>query len=239
MSRAPEDISNLGSQLRKGMDSLTILDPGRLRVPFGVNTKMRNKSWMTVPPTDAFSETLVDVVPPGEHFTAPTPTNSTNSTNLINSTNFTWEIPGWVLAVGYSLFGLGLALCNLLIPQHTGKVCTGTSPIPLLCLLLQALACKKGRWVGGGLLLAALSLPSACAFWSLYLAIPLVLASSFLVLCSMQRGVFAWVCVSGVCLGLLLPLILEPKWGMTVAGFFLCALCFQSGLGCRVGLTVK
>jgi hypothetical protein len=164
MSRAPinEEISNLGSQLRKGMDSLTILDPGRLRVPFGKTNKIRSKSWMTVPPNDA-TETVV-VIPPEQSQPFQQTQMGFSETNETNETH--WEVPGWVLVVGYSIFGLGLALCNLLIPQHTGKVCTATSPVPFLCLLLQALACKK-RWMGGGLLLAALSLPSACVFWSL------------------------------------------------------------------------
>ena len=161
-----------------------------------------------------------------------------------------WEVPGWQLAVGYSLFGLGLALCNLLAPQHASKVCTAASPVPILCLLLQALTSRQDTtqtvWIQCGLVLSACALPSACVFWSLHLAIPLVLVLSFSVFqCLRHRDVLACTCLTGVCLALLLALpmpilILESKWGMTVAMFFACVLCFLAGLGNGgVGFQIK
>jgi hypothetical protein len=262
MSRKPinEEIYSLGSHLRKGMDSLVVLEPGRLKVPFGGggNRTQRKQSWMTVtcvpeqpeggsvePVGLAFHEVVLDV--PKQK---PEPSIARNS-------EIELEVPGWSLAVGYSIFGLCLALCNLFAPQLTGRVCTSVSPIPCLCLLLQFLACQDhiccelGRGVclvsGAGLVLSALLLPSICAFWSPGLAIPFVLVLSASVFnCLRRRDVLSWICLAGVCLALLFaaplpfPRVLDPVWGVTVAVFFACVLCFLAGLGVgRVGLRVK
>ena len=165
------------------------------------------------------------------------------------------EVSGWLLAVGYAVFGLSLGLCNLLTPQHTNKVCTGMSPIPFLCLLLQAFMRiesidsdkREILLIGPGcLIISASILPAACIIWSLYLAIPLVLVLSLSVFyCMRHRAVLPCVCLAGVCLSLLLALpapiqILEPRWGMTVGMFFLCILCFLAGLGApRVDIQIK
>lgn len=243
MSRNPinEEMLVLGTHLRKGMDSLTILEPGKLRVPFGGGNKTpRKQSWMNVgqDPQAVVStaETVVEVPKP------PRPQDPPLEHCI--------EVPGWVLAAGYALFSLGLGLCNLLAPQHTSRVCTASSPLPLLCLLLQSAACLDKRYdqvLGSiGLILSACALPSACFFWSLYLSIPLVLVLAASVLCCMRhRDVSAWICVCGVCLALLFALpvpiqLLDPKWGMTVSIFFACALCFLAGLGVgRVGILIK
>lgn len=282
MSRLPinEEIYNLGSQLKRGMDSLTIidrLDPNKMRIPFGGGcngaAKIKRQSWMTVPSNsgnpnpnnsnnsnnpipdgaESWPETgLYDVVMeiPKQSRAALTPVTPEPTGRGCH-----WEVHGWLLAVGYAVFGLSLALCNLLAPQHTSKVCTGVSPIPFLCLLLQALTCmdydksdKIKIWAlgPGGLILSASALPSACILWSLYMAIPLVFVLSLSVFyCMRHRDVLACVCLSGVCLSLLLALpapiqILEPRWGMTVGMFFACILCFLAGLGSGgVGFQIK
>jgi hypothetical protein len=97
-----------------------------------------------------------------------------------------------------------------------------------------------------GLVPSAFTLPSACVFWTLHLAIPLVFVLTFSVFqCIRHRDVLSWVCLAGVCLALLLALpvpvtILEPRWGMTVATFFAGVLCFLAGLGGgRVGFQIK
>ena len=264
MSRNPinEEIYHLGSQLRKGMDSLTIADPGRLKVPFGNSGKPPKKqSWMTVNAPASECEArpvhalqclhtghplsdMHDVVMDMPKRQAP----AVNSAEPRPESY--WEVPGWMLALGYSIFGLGLALCNLLSPQHAGRVCSVLSPIPLLCLILQALTCvdlghipghnkQGGLWILGpiGLVLSACTLPSACVCWTLHLAVPLVLVLAVSVFhCNLHRDVLAWVCFAGVCLALLLALpgpvtVLEPRWGMTVAMFFAGVLCFLAGLG--------
>lgn len=250
MSRNPINGESLSSHLRKGMENmttLTIVDPGKLRVPFGGsgNKTPRKPSWMTTVPSDAHPvldnvcETL-DI-----HNLNPTVIKQPKL-----ETENAWGIPGWALSAGYSFFGLGLALCNLLAPNHTGKVCTAMSPVPALCLLLQSLsAMESNRQVvlgSLGLLLAACALPSACVFWSLHLAIPLMLVLSVSAFCCVRhRDVVAWICLFGACLALLLALpmpmqLLEPKWGMTVSIFFVCVLCFLAGLGVgRVSFLIK
>lgn len=246
MSRNPinEEIFTIGTHLRKGMDSLTILEPGKLRVPFGGGGKTpRKQSWMNVEQdfqcADCPSEAAIEV-PKLPRPPEPTPTDRC------------LEVPGWVLASGYAFFGLGLGLCNLLTPQHASRVCTASSPVPLLCLLFQSLACLEHRQRyelvlgSAGLILSACALPSACVFWSLHLSIPLVLVLVASVFCCMRRrDIVAWICLCGACLALLFALpvpmqLLDPKWGMTVSIFFACALCFLAGLGMgRVGFLIK
>ena len=277
MSRIPinEEIYNLGSHLKRGMESV-IIDHNRMRVPFGSgtngpnssnssNSKMpKRQSWMTVPSNqgvcsrpiadDPLPEIngLYDVV-----MEIPKQSRAIQQIQQIQqiqpiSEPTGIEVSGWLLAVGYATFGLSLGLCNLLTPQHTSKVCTGMSPIPLLCLLLQALVCmdsdKREIWfIGPGcLIISASILPAACIIWSLYLAVPLMLMLSLSVFyCMRHRAVLPCVCLAGVCLSLLLALpapiqILEPRWGMTVGIFFLCILCFLAGLGApRVGIQIK
>ena len=272
------DISNLGSHLgshlRKGMDSLTIADPGRLRVPFGgvyggaglVSKTPRRQSWMTVssgdiprerPDLDPETAGIVTETPkqPPTSQTIPLSSHAVLAVDATGRSYRFLEIHGCFLAAGYAVFGLGLALCNLLAPQHTSKVCTAVSPLPFLCLLLQALSfidlkreqcdsqenqSRPGRlWpLGPGcLILSACALPSACIFWSLSTAIPLVLVLSISVFyCMRRRGVLACASLSSVCLSLIVALpapiqILEPMWGMTVGLFFVCVLCFLAGLG--------
>lgn len=155
-----------------------------------------------------------------------------------------------MLAVGYTFFGVSLALCNLITPQQAGRVCTAISPVPVICLLLQSLTCNPRRPAGlmasTGLALSAGFLPAVCAYWSHSIAIPFVLvlsASTFS--CVRRRDALHWICMSGVWLSLLLALplpvqVLEPRWGMTVSIFFLCVLCFLAGLwGGRVGFSIK
>ena len=240
------------------MDSLTIMDPGRLRVPLGGGCKAHKKqSWMTVSGSTNFNspneeadvmfDVVMDVSRPnrGVQSSPVSPALELNNFNLGNN----WQVHGCLLAIGYTVFGMGLALCNLLAPQHTSKVCTALSPIPFICLLVQALTCMElgHRHLGpGGVLLSAFLLPSACVLWSLHFSIPVVgLLSLSVFYCMRHRNLLSWVCFSGVCLCLLLAIpvpimqILEPRWGMTVAMFFACILCFLAGLGGGVGIQIK
>lgn len=270
MSRQPinEEICNLGSQLRKGMDSLTIVDPGRLRVPFGSgNRTPRKQSWMTVTNNGSSATEPLDKTSTDDK------SNKSNTPDVvidISSLNSRqpcmklslepiiqpivsgrqmlehhWEIRGWVLSLGYSVFGLALALCNLLTSASTSRVCTVMSPIPMACLLLQTLFCmdygiRQGCYASlevGCLIISALLLPTACVFWSLYISIPLTLLLSLSIFsCVRQRNILVWACMTGVCLSLIVALptpilqLLDPKWGMTVALFFLGVSCFLAGM---------
>ena len=253
-----EEIRIFGSQLRKGMDNLTIVDPGRLRVPFGgVGKAPKKQSWMTVSNSSGIpdpyntyigeehdgadmQDVVMDIVK------QPNLKISLDHTNpMRQGWEQHWEIKGWTLSLGYSLFGLVMALCNLFSSSSASRVCTAMSPIPMLCLLFQALFCMdpSNRQVSStcleacGLVLSALILPSACVFWNLYISMPLVLFLSLVIVsCIRQKTVLVWVCISGVCLSLAVAApspamqILEPRWGMTVAFFSLGILCFQAGM---------
>ena len=263
------------------MDSLTIVDPGRLRVPFGGGCKTpRKQSWMTVsvpagmepydgdgsvsascvsavhslncnqnyPRESNMQDAVVDISrQSGIKLSIDSLMHQNTGHNLSGRQPLEhhWEIKGWVLSVGHSVFGLALALCNLISSAYTSRVCTAMSPIPMACLLLQALFCMDHGmrqrnvfflevW---SLMISALILPAACVLWNLYISIPLILLLSLSVVsCLRQRGVLVWVCVSGVCLSLVVatptPAVnfIEPKWGMTVALFFLGVLCFMAGI---------
>ena len=254
MSRNPINGESLGSHLRKGMENmttLTIVDPGKLRVPFGGvggSRTPRKPSWMTTVVSDS-SLCQTEANGPCETLDMPTPPPHTVKQPR-TETEGAWEVHGWALSSGYSLFGLSLALCNILAQHHASRVCTAMSPVPSLCLLLQSLSvvkCSRHAALGSvGLLLAACVLPSACVFWSLYLAIPLILVSAFSAFCCVRNmDAVAWICLCGACLASLLALpapmqLLEPRWGATVAIFCACVLCFIAGLGVgRVSFIIK
>lgn len=260
MSRNPD----VGENLWKGMETFAIPDPSKLKIPFGCKPP-RKQSWMTVAVSpgssfatlseggDTFNKSPdEEVVPPMELKFCPLdrPPESLIKTR--------WGVPGWALSVGYSLFGLGLGLGNLITPRHTGLVCVALSPLPVLCLLLQSLVsleCPESdrhsdhrplRLLGSlGLALSACLLPSACALWTPHLAIPLGLGLSWsAVACMRHRDALAWTCLCGACLASVLALpvsqFLEPWWGLTVSLFFACVLCFRAGLGAgRVGFVIK
>jgi hypothetical protein len=255
-----EELYNLGNQLKRGMDSITIVDPGRLRVPFGGGSKTpRKQSWMTVsaqsgmePYRDVeedscMQEVVMDLArqPNIKLSLEPMMTHALTPINR-QALEHHLEVKGWTLSLGYSLFGLALALCNLLSTVSASMVCTVMSPIPMACLLLHALFSMESgvRHVGSYnlevwcLLISALLIPTACVSWSLYVSMPLTLILSLSIVCSMrQRNVLVWVCMSGVCLSLVVAVptsamnILEPRWGMTVALFFMGLLCFLAGMG--------
>lgn len=201
----------------ENMANLAIVDPGKLRVPMGGGGggTPRKPSWMTTvdgkfdgrsgifdphapycpDELGAGMETVCEAMemPNLRHAAVvkqPRAAEGRPETAFLFAGR-AWEIHGWALASGYSLFGLCLALCNLLAPQHASKVCTAVSPVPSLCLLLQSLTVVEASsspesssldrcaTLGSvGLLLAACALPSACVFWSPYLAIPLILVSA-------------------------------------------------------------
>lgn len=304
-----EEIRDFGNQFVKGMDSLTIMDPGKLRVPYGGGGKTpRKQSWMTVSMPAGFNVEVDQSQAPyhdnGGARAAPSQSGhgcasscqressnkllSNHHSNLQSNvqdvvmdisrqssiklsleplihanpnhvlsgrqgSEHTWEIKGWTLSVGYTIFGLALAFCNLVSSAYTSQVCTAMSPIPMACLFLQALFCMDQGSVHGAykrsttapgvwcLVVSALLIPTACVSWNVYFSVSLILALSLsVVACQKYRGIFLWACLSGLCLALVVatptPAVIfpDPKWGMTVALFFLGVLCF---LGC-VGLGV-
>ena len=228
MSRSPIH-GDIISFCTKGAD----LDVGRLRINLGGKPKLSAKAgaWPVVeqaggsspqqpPAPQASKDVVVEMSVPKQEGDG---------------------LQGWVVTAGYSLFGMALALCNLLSVPSAGQVCSAVCPLPMCCLMAQGLAVAAfgQRVLGVSLFACAWALPLVCAAWSLLLATPLVL---FL------AGVQAWVawhwagclCCGGLCASLALAFLgpaygVEPRWGTTVALFFLVVLCVMASLG-RLGV---
>ena len=69
------------------------------------------------------------------------------------------ETPAMVVPMGYLIFWLALALCNLLHPRVTHAICIALSPLPMLCILAHAVGIHP-VWIGWGLTLCAWLAPS-------------------------------------------------------------------------------
>ena len=183
------------------MEGITILDPSRLRVPFPSRQPPSNASkpqqWPTITPVPEepkCEEVMLDISSViSKPISKPKPPEP-------KRTGVQFEIQAWCLSLAYSVFGLSMALCNLLaLQQSSGRACCAAlSPLPVICLLFQATTAPNTP-TASALLLCMLLLPGVCALWSLPLAAAFIvlLALSMLAYCR-QRGVLTYVC----CLGL-------------------------------------
>lgn len=216
MSRAPINASALWDTTNHVMDTMTILDPSRLRIPFGKAKSLVSEA--IEPYEETYIENSDNVLVDVSGLLKSASSLSKETRKLVAQ----FEVQAWVLSLGYSLFGL--ALCGtLLTMQFSGRVCGVMSPLPLACLLLQATT--SALPAGIVFFSCAMLLPGICASESLPIAavFVLVLAVGMLLHCKQRRGVLAYVCFAGAVLSL--PLLsLEPKWGMSTAAFFLCIL---------------
>jgi hypothetical protein len=140
-----------------------------------------------------------------------------------------WEISGWLVPSGYSIFGMALALSNLLLPQAAGATCVGVSPILMFCLVAHAT--MVASWAGLGLILCAWALPGVCTAWQLQAGVFYVCMLGILVAASSpQARVVTWSCLVCLIISLGFTVFLafkevDQRWGMTVAGFFLVVMC--------------
>ena len=138
------------------------------------------------------------------------------------------------MPLGYALFGVALALCNLLTLSSSRLVCSALCPIPMACLVLQALSFDSRLAVSA--VLCTLLIPLECAVWNQYAVIPYCVVLALTVtLATPKKGVVVWASFTGLVLtlGLALPiqaLGLDPKWGVTLALFFMCLLCVVTSL---------
>ena len=160
-----------------------------------------------------------------------------------------WEFAGWLVPTGYTLFGAALVLSNLTIPNAASTTCVCVSPLPMLCLLAHSTIVSF--WVGVCLVVCAWSLPVVCSLWQL----PVMTAFSFFLgavvlvgstvsatststtatststtVTSTSTRCLVGVGMLGLSISLLFALTsslhgIEPKWGASVAGFFLCIMC--------------
>jgi len=151
---------------------------------------------------------------------------------------------GWIIALGYILFGVLMALTNLLTLQYP-LVCSLACPLPMLCLYAQGfIAGLDGRpHLGVALACSALPLPFMCSQWSLPFGAALILALACLQAVA-SRHIAGVACLvlslASLCLALLPIQEIEPKWGITLSVFFLLAECVLSSLiGRRVVFRIK
>ena len=224
MSRQP---INAAWESLSGMEGITISDPSRLRINFGGSKGANNNRvvWPTVEPLQVTKEckeseeVVLDVSSViGRKTEVP----------ACKRPGLQLELPSWVLALGYALFGIALAVGNAVPLQVSGRVCAAACPLPLVCLLLQA--ATSPLFPGLVLLACALLLPAVCALESLPIAVGgaglLLLSIGALTRCQ-RRGVLVYVSFAGAVLSLGLPL-LEARMGLSTASFFLCVLCAVS-----------
>ena len=134
-------------------------------------------------------------------------------------------LDAWVFVLTYAIFGIALALCNLF--NVSGRLCcVGLSPLPMLCLLLHA-ASSASLPISLALLLCALSLPTVCALWALPVAAAYITAAACSLL-AFNHGPFQVACCVGAKLSMLLTVVADPRWGVSLAVFFLLLACMLS-----------
>jgi hypothetical protein len=208
------------------METINIPDPSRLRVPFPGRGQRNAAPCPPHPPLPEESrceELVLDI----SSVIAKTPRPESKKKDS------TIQIEAWTLSVAYVVFSLSMALYNLFTLQASGRtaamICTGLSPVPVLCLLLQA-ATANSVPVGMTLLVCALLLPSVCAIWILPISVFYIIVLALCMLAySRQRGVVAYVSCIGAVLSLAQTAVyVDPQWGVSVSLFFLTLLCFNS-----------
>ena len=229
MSRSP--INGDVITFSKGMESLTGIDAGRLRVSFGSKPRLSAKpsAWPVVEepiPPPCQKEVVLEmqgaqprVEPEG--------------------------LQGWAVAGGYVAFGMGMALTNLLSLSYGSQVCSALAPLPMACLLAQAVSAvglDRRPLCAGGLVLSAWCLPLVCARWTLAWFAPLAI-----VLAGAQACLGGWAgLLAGLgALGSLGLELLGPyqgvdaRWGATLACFCLVVLCAVTASGGRAVFRVR
>jgi hypothetical protein len=240
MSRAPnrENIAafcneNL-SHLADNLTTLTIADPSRLKIPFGSKGKLSGRqqvAWPVISPLISPE----DCQPPLKCAAPLQPKSAKQSPapEIVLEISTPKEpsslcMLGWLIPAGYALFGMALALCNLLTLSSSRMVCSALCPLPMACLALQALSFDS--WCSLLAILCASLIPLECAAWNQYAVIPYCIVLAITVTFAAQRrGVVVWVSFTGLflTLGLALPipaLGLDPRWGVTLSLFFMCLL---------------
>jgi hypothetical protein len=145
------------------------------------------------------------------------------------------EFPSLVVPLGYCVFCLSLALCNLLRPVLSHALCTALSPIPMLCILAHSVGIQP-VWVGWGMLLCGWLTPTVCALWSIPYSVCYLACLVSLAVAGCRRVVPA-LCLCCVVVCSLMALNpqwtgLEPKLWITVEvslSALACATAYAGG----------
>lgn len=160
MSRAP--INAAVSEIGKKMDVMTI-DPSCLRIPY------RSKKTNTLSPSPTTHYPVISLL--HEHQQQASGDVSIELIADPSTEQTLFSVPGWFIFVGYLLFSLSLALCNLFINSSaTSPVCIIASPVAMLSFLAHAFSIQP-LYMGAGLLGSAWLLPIMCAMWSVDLSL--------------------------------------------------------------------
>ena len=228
----------------KGMENINSIDTGRLRLNLGSKAKPSiSKPVWPVVEDQALHQSLSPQPPQTKDIVVEMQTITLRSAE--RQVENLEGLHGWAIAVGYMLFGMCMALANLLT-LPCSHICVAASPIPMLCLLGQGLAVcgvDRQRHIGVLLCLCAWPVPLVCALWSLVSAAPLlcILAAGQ---CAASRHWGSVLCVFGLLSSLGLALYgpgqgLDAKWGVTLSIFFLVSLCVVSSLSGRAVFRIK
>ena len=143
------------------------------------------------------------------------------------------EIPGFVVPGGYSVFAISLCLANMTIPDLSSNVCVALSPVLMICLAIHALGVPV--WVSMGLVFCAWFTPAVCAAWRIHYTLCFFVVLGVLMAAGTRRMI-ASACLFALLMSM--PLAtqthwtgLDPRWGLTMGGFFLALECVTASLG--------
>lgn len=221
------DLANLAWDGACAMETISIPDPSRLRVPFPGRGQRQGAHFS--PPSLALPEDLRN-----EEMTLDISTVQVTSKPCtrveIKVKESTLRFEKWSISLAYCIFALLVAVCTLSGQSLSGRdCCLSLSPLPVVCLALQA-ATATSILTGLVLLLCALLLPCICCIWELsFVAAYMIVLALALLAYTRQKGVFAYVSTAGAVLALGQTAVYnDPFWGVSVSFFFLTLLCVSS-----------
>ena len=265
MSRKSSNTNDIIS-LHRTMDGLTI-DPSKLRISFKSRDKFRVDTDCIPeikldnnPPLNPQKENRMEnrmenkIIIPHKSQCTQSSQVSSNQESLdviveiqevirapcVKNTSNVFSLHGWMIPAGFSIFGIALALSNLIIPNHTGHICVILSPLPMLCLIFYAFLLPS--WINVSLLVCAWLIPVACSCWHMTLSAMFSIILGCLMALSAGRAL-GWIFLVMLFISTSLlfpkeffnnfefatdsqfskfPII---KWGVTLCFFSLLALC--------------
>lgn len=138
------------------------------------------------------------------------------------------DTPSYVVPVGYFIFSLALALCNLIHPLMSHAVCIALSPLPMLCILAHAVGIQP-VWIGWGFILCGWLLPSVCALWSVRYGVGYLLCLALFAVAGSRRPVPV-TCLVVVLICSLLALF--PHWTGVESKLWITVIAFLTTLTC-------
>jgi len=143
-------------------------------------------------------------------------------------TQVLWENHSITVPLGYSAFCLAIALCNLFWPAFSHAVCTGLSPLLMLCILAHSMGIQQ-VWISWGMLICGWLTPSVCALWNVEYSVIFLISLVFFAVAGCRR------LIPSLCLVVVVlcsPLALNPQWTGLEPKLWLTVEVFFSALAC-------